>query len=530
MILKSDEYDALLRLDFSSFIQRSFHQLNPSTPFQYNWHIDLIAAKLEACRKGKIRRLIINLPPRNLKSLCASVALPAWCLGHDPTAQILSVSYAQDLSDKLARDCRSVMATGWYRRLFRTRLSPQKQSVQEFVTTQQGFRLATSVGGVLTGRGADLIIIDDPLKPDEALSDIQRRAANEWYENTLYSRLNDKNLGCIIIIMQRLHEDDLVGHVLGQEVWEVVSLPAIAEHDEVHLIETPFGSRRFVRKAGEPLHAARESLTTLQHIRQTLGEYSFAGQYLQAPAPLGGGMIKVDWFNRFDASAAPKFERIVQSWDTANKATELSNYSVCTTWGIVDKKTYLLHVLRKRMEYPELKRAVREQRQMFDASVVLIENKASGTQLLQELIHDGLHAATAFEPEGDKIMRMHAQTALIENGFVYLPEKAPWLADYLHEMSIFPNGKHNDQVDSTSQYLDWFKRASQEPAALTYLRMQLAERLHEEGESDDEIARRVKSTPDEVKAWREKKKKGAQRLMDIYNQSLARFQGRSYPR
>jgi predicted phage terminase large subunit-like protein len=526
MILKPDEYCALLRLDFSSFIERCFHQLNPSTPYQPNWHIELIAARLEECRKGEIRRLIINLPPRNLKSLCASIALPAWCLGHDPTAQILSVSYAQDLSDKLARDCRSIMGTGWYRRLFPTRLSPQKQSVQEFVTTKQGFRLATSVGGVLTGRGAaDLIIIDDPLKPDEALSDSQRRAANEWYENTLYSRLNDKNKGCIIIIMQRLHEDDLVGHVLGQEKWEVVSLPAIAEQDEVHLIETPFGSRRFARKAGEPLHSARESLKTLQHIRQTVGDYSFAGQYLQAPAPLGGGMVKVDWFNRFDSNGTPKFERIVQSWDTANKATELSNYSVCTTWGIIGKKAYLLNVLRRRMEYPELKRAVREQMQMFEASVVLVENKASGTQLLQELIHDGLHGATAFEPEGDKIMRMNSQTAMIENRFIYLPEKAPWLAEYLHEMSTFPNGKHNDQVDSTSQFLDWFKRASHEPGMLTYGRTLLAEALHEAGETDEEIARRVRSTPDEIKEWREKKQKGAQRLMDIYNRTRARIQG-----
>jgi predicted phage terminase large subunit-like protein len=507
MILKPDEYYALLRRDFSSFIQRSFHQLNPSTPFQANWHIDLIAAKLEACRKGNIRRLIINLPPRNLKSLCASIALPAWCLGHDPTAQILSVSYAQDLSDKLARDCRTLMGTGWYRRLFATRLSPQKQSVQEFVTTEQGFRLATSVGGVLTGRGADLIIIDDPLKPEEALSELQRRSANEWYENTLYSRLNDKNKGCIIIIMQRLHEDDLVGHVLGQEDWEVVSLAAIAEHDEAHLIEDPFGSRRFLRKAGAALHPARESLATLQRIRQTLGEYSFAGQYLQAPAPLGGGIVKVDWFNRFDTNGVPKFDRIVQSWDTANKATELSNYSVCTTWGIIDKKTYLLHVLRKRMEYPELKRAVREQLQTFQASVILIENKASGTQLLQELIHDGFYGATAYEPEGDKIMRMHAQTAMIENGFVHLPDKAPWLAEYLHEMSIFPNGKHDDQTDSTSQFLDWFKRASQEARAITYARMQLAAGLHEQGETDDQIARRINSTPDEIKAWRERAKR-----------------------
>src|SRR5204862_6306226 len=151
---------------------------------------------------------------------------PAWCLGHDPSAQILCVSYAQDLSDKLARDCRSVMLSPWYRRIFSTRLAAQRQAVQEFITTRQGYRLATSTGGVLTGRGADLILIDDPLKPEEALSKVRREATNEWYANTLYSRLNDKCCGAIVIIMQRLHEDDLVGHVLGQEPWEVVCFPS----------------------------------------------------------------------------------------------------------------------------------------------------------------------------------------------------------------------------------------------------------------------------------------------------------------
>jgi hypothetical protein len=152
----------------------------------------VLAAKLEACRQGKIRRLIINVPPRHLKSLCASIALPAWWLGHEPTAQIVCVSYGQDLSDKLARDCRTIMMSKWYHGLFPTRISAQKQAVGEFITTMQGFRLATSVGGVLTGRGGDVIIIDDPLKPEEALSETQRRLTNEWYDHTLVSRLNDK--------------------------------------------------------------------------------------------------------------------------------------------------------------------------------------------------------------------------------------------------------------------------------------------------------------------------------------------------
>src|SRR5215469_13863872 len=223
--LTEREEDAQLRLDFAAFAQRCFRELNPLTGLAMNWHVEVIAAKLAAVFEGRTRRLIVNVPPRHLKSLLASVAFPAWCLGRQPSAQILCVSYAQDLADKLARDCRGIMASPWYRQLFPTRLAPHRQAVQEFITTRQGYRLATSTGGVLTGRGADIILIDDPLKPDEALSDVQRQACNEWYDHTLYSRLNDKQHGAIVIIMQRLHEDDLVGHVLGQEPWEILSFP-----------------------------------------------------------------------------------------------------------------------------------------------------------------------------------------------------------------------------------------------------------------------------------------------------------------
>src|SRR5437867_7557163 len=457
--LSPRELDVILRSDLGYFAERCFYELNPQAAFLTNWHIEVIAAKLAAVREGKIPRLIINLPPRHLKSLMASIAFPAWCLGHDPSAQILSVSYGQELADKLARDCRSIMMSPWYRRIFPTRLAPHRQAVQEFITTRQGYRLATSTGGVLTGRGADLILIDDPLKPEEALSDARRNATNEWFLSTLYSRLNDKCRGAIVIIMQRLHEDDLVGHVLGQEPWEVVSFPAIAEADEAHEIATIGGPERFTRRQGEALHPAREPLATLEHIRRTIGEYNFAGQYQQSPAPLGGGLVKEAWFKRYGEHERPeRFERDLQTWDTANKATELSDFSVCTTWGVRGKNLYLLGLLRQRLEYPALKRAVREQQNQYRATEVLIEDKASGTQLIQELIADGCYGITRYQPMMDKIMRLHAQTAMIENGFVYIPEAAPWLAEYLHEMTVFPNGKHDDQVDSTAQFLDWFKR------------------------------------------------------------------------
>jgi phage terminase large subunit-like protein len=272
-------------------------------------------------------------------------------------------------------------------------------------------------------RGADFIIIDDPLKPDEALSDTQREAVNDWFDHTLYSRLNDKRTGRIILIMQRLHEDDLVGHVLGLEPWKVIRFPAIAEEDETHVIETPYGTRRFQRRAGEALHPEREPLEILNHLREAQGEYNFAGQYQQAPAPLGGGLVKAEWFKIYGAADVPeKFEMIFQSWDTANKPTELSDYSVCTTWGVKEKHVYLLHVFRKRLGYPELKRAVREQAEAFSPQTILIEDKASGTQLIQELVSERMHAIKKYEPTMDKTMRMHSVTSTIENGFAHLPD------------------------------------------------------------------------------------------------------------
>jgi len=489
--LSPRELDVILRSDLGYFAERCFYQLNPQAAFLTNWHIEVIAAKLAAVREGKIQRLIINLPPRYLKSLMASIAFPAWCLGHDPSAQILCVSYAQDLADKLARDCRGIMMSPWYRRIFPTRLAPHRHAVQEFITTRQGYRLATSTGGVLTGRGADLILIDDPSKPEEALSDARRNATNEWFLNTLYSRLNDKCRGAIVIIMQRLHEDDLVGHVLGQEPWEVVCFPAIAEADEVHEIDTIWGPQFFTRRPGEALHPARESLATLAHIRRTIGEYNFAGQYQQSPAPLGGGLVKAEWFRRYGEKERPeRFERIVQSWDTANKATELSDFSACTTWGVRGKKLYLLGLLRQRLEYPALKRAVREQQNLFNATDVLIEDKASGTQLIQELIADGCHGVTRYQPTTDKIMRLHAQTAMIDNGFVYIPESASWVAEYLHEMTVFPNGKHDDQVDSTAQFLDWFKRPYPGQGIFEYYR-----KMAEELKPREPVYARLKAPP-----------------------------------
>jgi predicted phage terminase large subunit-like protein len=462
MTLSPSEYALILEHDFLSFAHRAFVELNPQISLSIAPHLEVIAAKLEACRRGQITRLVINLPPRQLKSHLASIAFPAWWLGHNPAGHVICASYGQELAEKMARDCRRIMSSRWYKELFRTRLA-DRQAVQDFTTSAQGTRMATSVGGVLTGRGADLIIIDDPLKPDEALSDSRRKGVNEWYDHTLLSRLNDKAKGCIIIVMQRLHQDDLVGHVLEQERWEVLAFPAIAEEDEAHLIESPLGGRLFKRKVGDVLHPERESAATLAHIRQAVGEYVFTSQYQQNPTPLGGAMVRTKWLRYYEPAERPgRFDEVVQSWDTANKANELSDYSVCTIWGVHDKNYYLLDLYRGRLNYPDLKRKVRELAQLHRADTILIEDKASGTQLIQDLKEDRVFAVKPYSPPPgtDKIMRLYAQTAMFENGRVLLPRRASWLAGYVSELTSFPGSKHDDQVDATTQALHHMRENS----------------------------------------------------------------------
>jgi hypothetical protein len=253
---------AVLRQDLSSFIQKSFHTVAGGIPYAHNWHIDALAYHLTQVLEGRLKRLIVTMPPRHLKSIAASVAFPAWALGHDPSLRILCISYAQELSLKHALDCRTVMESEWYKQIFPlTRIHPDRNTQLEVMTTRRGFRLATSVGGTLTGRGGNIIILDDPHKPEEVLSDTRREAVKNWVGSTLYSRLDDKAEDAIILIQQRLHEDDLAGHFLGQGGWTHLNLPAIAEERQQIAIAEGVSH---VRTPGDVLHAGRESAETSQ--------------------------------------------------------------------------------------------------------------------------------------------------------------------------------------------------------------------------------------------------------------------------
>lgn len=455
-------FNALLRQDLETFIEKSFSYVAPAQTFMRNWHVRAMAYHLEQCRLGNTRRLIITLPPRHLKSITASVAFPAFVLGHDATKRIVSVSYAADLAAKLARDSRAIMMAPWYRDAFPgTRLSREKNTELDYTTTRRGYRLSTSVGGVLTGRGGNMIIIDDPMKPDEAMSETRRRNVSEWFDNTLYSRLDDKRNDVIILVMQRLHMDDLVGHILAKDdSWTHLNLPAIAEVDE----QIRIGDQKWhFRRCDDLLQPLREPIEVLEDMRHSLGTFNFAAQYQQAPIPPDGELLKLSWFRTPPSEPARQAgDQIIQSWDTASKSGDLNDYSVCTTWLVREsgQDYYLLDVLRKRLLYPDLKRAIIDQAERYRPDAVLIEDKASGTALIQDLDRERspyMPRPIAIEPEGDKLTRASAQSMIIESGHVYLPEKADWLTDFQREILQFPHGRHDDQIDSMTQFLHWIR-------------------------------------------------------------------------
>jgi hypothetical protein len=306
-----------------------FETVSGGDVFRSNWHIDAMTYQAQRVIDGRLKRLIVTVPPRHLKSIIFSVALPAFLLGHDPTKRIVCVSYSSDLATKHANDFRAVLSSDWYHRIFPgTKISREKNTQTESMTTARGHRLATRLGGTLTGRGADLIVLDDPQKPEEALSEASRNHAAQWFDTTLLSRLDSKTNGAVILVMQRLHEDDLAGRLLEKSGWHHLKIAAIAQQDE----RVQVGPRRkFRRKVGTIIDSRRESLEALDNLRQSMGALHFS--YQQEPIPLEGNLIKLEWFKEYEVALTYTHgDKLVISIDTAMKGEQLADFSVATAW------------------------------------------------------------------------------------------------------------------------------------------------------------------------------------------------------
>jgi predicted phage terminase large subunit-like protein len=444
---------ALARQDFGTFALRASPVVN-GEPLLPNWHINAIAYKLAQVARGEVKRLLICLPPRCLKSYLASVCFPAWMLGKDPKSKILCASYANSLAEKFSTDTRMLMQDPWYRSVFpNTLLNPQKLARDEFATTENGFRLATSVGGTLTGRGGNIIIVDDPLKAGDTYSEAARNSSIDWFKTTVQSRLNNPKEGAIIVVAQRLHAQDLPGHLIEAGEWDQLILPMENPH-EYELDVLRDGLRCRVPQ-GRLLQPERHGLEELARIRREMGERDYEAQYNQAPLPPGGALFKRSWLKRYDEHLPLEaYDGIFQSWDTAYEVGDNNDYSVCTTWGVRGHEFHLLHVFRERLEFPALQRAVLRLRSEWQARVVIVEKIGSGNSLYQNLREAEPDPwIKTMRPESSKEHRASQQTPRFERGEVFLPNKAEWLCSFEDELLSFPSGKFDDQVDSAVQFL-----------------------------------------------------------------------------
>src|SRR5882724_4913377 len=283
-------FRAILATDFRAFVDYVFGLLRPGIPFKPNWHIDAMAHKASQVASGEVKRLIMTVPPRNLKSIITSVALPAWYLGHNPSERVVAVSYSAELAKTHANDFRRVVTDPVYQAVFPNMRLARETDI-EIHTTLRGRRYATSIQGTLPGRGGNLFIIDDPLKPGDAISEVSRERVIEWYRSTPVTRPDDKQAARIMVVMQRIHVEDLVGYLLDNDAgFEVLSLPAVAQWTTTHDLG---GGRTHVREKGVPLHPTHEPAEVLREIKKNMGAMLFSAQFQQAPEPAGGKIIKV---------------------------------------------------------------------------------------------------------------------------------------------------------------------------------------------------------------------------------------------
>lgn len=445
--------EALLRTNFHAFLGQVFRTLNPDTVLSKAPYLEAMAFELQEAAGNPGSRLLVTVPPRHLKSISAAVALPAFLLGRDPARKILVVFYGDELSREHATNFRTVIESGWYRRLFpQTRIHRRNNRTSDIRTTQGGARKSVSLGGALTGFGADLIVIDDLMKAGDAHSDVERARVKTFFRETLYSRLNNKAKGQIIAIQQRLHEDDFAAYLKESASFGHLNLPAFAEQETLHPL---YFDRAYRRRVGDVLDPEREPAETLENIRAQIGAYAFSAQYQQNPVPPESMILnfeKISWIEH--SPPRRHMKRIVQSWDTAIKDNPDCDFSVCTTWGW-DGRWHLLHVHRERLEFPDLKMMALKLAGDWRAEKVLIEDAGTGASLVHQLRVDGHHKFMTFRPRGSKRERLAAQSDILQSDRVALPLNEPWSEAFRHELRAFPSGRYDDQVDSVTQFLEW---------------------------------------------------------------------------
>jgi predicted phage terminase large subunit-like protein len=472
--LRAEKARRLLR----EFVEQAWHVLEPTTVFVPGMALDAICEHLQAVSEGRIGDLIINVPPGTAKSLLTAVFWPAWVWIDHPETRFIFASYNAALAIRDSVRCRALIESSWYQERWgdRFQLREDQNEKKKFENDRTGYRVIATIGSG-TGERGDYVVMDDPHSVDQAESDTERQTAVDWWSGSMSTRLNDFETGHRVVIMQRLHEADLAGDLIEKGGYELLRLPE--EFEPENRCSTSIGwvdPRTEYRQLLWPEHRTREHV---ERLKVMLGSYRFAGQYQQSPRPAGGNLFKNWWWKYWAPAGAglppvtvrnvegvelkiypvdlpAEFDEVLQSWDLTFKDTRSADSVAGGCWASKGSSRFLLDQVCGRMDFPKTLAAIRAMTEKWpEAHRKLVEDKANGPAVIAMLQHE-TSGLIAVNPAGGKIARANAVSAVVEAGNVFLPHPmiAPWVDGYLAELSIFPNGKHDDQVDQTTQALN----------------------------------------------------------------------------
>ena len=441
--LKQREKESLVKGDFLEFVKHMWPE------FVEGYHHKIIAEKFNKIATGEIKRLIVNMPPRHTKSEFASNYLPAWMIGKNPKLKIIQTTHTAELAVRFGRKAKNVIDSPEYQEVFQTRLQEDSKAAGRWETEGGGEYFAAGVGGAITGRGADLLIIDDPHKEQDAMSKEGFDKAYEWYTSGPRQRLQPG--GAIVVVMTRWSTKDLTGCLIhGQkevkgDQWELIEFPAIMP-------------------SGLPVWPEYWKLDELEKVEATLPIAKWNAQWMQAPTAEEGAIIKREWWQDWPHENPPVTEFIIQSYDTAFLKKETADYSAITTWGMFRDDENQMHIIlldaeKDRYEFPELRRVAHESFLFWRPQMVLIEAKASGIPLTHELSRMGIPVVNYTPSKGnDKHVRVNTVAPFFESGRVWAPMHKQYAQEVIEECASFPNGSHDDYVDSMTQAIMRFRQ------------------------------------------------------------------------
>ena len=437
------------KLPISEYVERAWPIIEPSRPLIKTWAIDCILEHLAVVDLGQITRLLINIPPRTLKSITASILWPTWCWTDRPWLRWIFCSYSSALSLKHSRDRRRIIESPWYQKEWgdMVALEEDQNQVQEYQNTQRGVMVATSVGGSITGKGGDRVVIDDLINPLDAESKAIRDSSIEFFKSTLLSRLDDKKTGSIVAIEQRTHKSDLSGNILKEGGWTVLKIPAEAPTQTV--VKFPLSGREIVRQEGQVICEEREDKATLAQLKIAMGSRAYAAQYQQEPIAIDSGYFHTGWWKFYRSNALPDKIRSCRGWDTAVKTGQDNDYTAACLIHQCANGYYLdPHFYKARIKYPELRQRIVSENAARPVEMEPIEDASSGSSVIQDLQINTNIPIIPFSAVKDKVTRASIVSPLVEAGKVFLPEDAPWVADFIDNCASFPMVEHDDDIDA----------------------------------------------------------------------------------